>query len=290
MCPNPAFAMRLLFAACLVSASLLLALGRKHTVSEAHRQQLQHGGGPLLNWTNYPHESRFQFLAPVRRKDGRAFVSDLALTDVEKDYIVSQHNLIRSWVRVEATNMRKLAWDDTLATSATEEVAKCRYHTSERWNLTYGVNFHVYADKFTLTAMQLAEVTMARWFDERRQYYSESNSCWRGYKCHTYKQMVWATVERIGCSVGICEYLDIDEVYWQKAFFLRCHYSPMSETDRIGDSSVYGWYGCPYVKGKCKPSAQVICRPKPCPMCGARELRASVGLVVALAVLARCVS
>ncbi|XP_075867351.1 glioma pathogenesis-related protein 1 [Nelusetta ayraudi] len=123
------------------------------------------------------------------------------------DECVKEHNVARSSVRPGARGMKDMSWDDSLARVAKAWAEQCMFeHNPKRGReiLTYSNISSVGENIWMGTPASIFSVEGAikQWVDEKQQYNYESNTC--SGVCGHYKQVVWATSDKLGCSAHLC--------------------------------------------------------------------------------------
>ncbi|XP_078606729.1 cysteine-rich secretory protein LCCL domain-containing 2-like isoform X5 [Branchiostoma floridae x Branchiostoma japonicum] len=164
------------------------------------------------------------------------------LTNAEKLALLQKHNELRGKVQPYASNMEEMVWDEKLAISSQQWADQCIWEHGPSWLLPLiGQNLavHTRLDKPLVELVQM-------WYDEHHDF-TYPSYC-RGPMCTHYTQMVWATTTKVGCSIRLCETMQVWGEEWPKTLYLVCDYS-----------SKGNWIGyAPYKRGR--PCSQ--CPPK----------------------------
>ncbi|XP_051891058.1 peptidase inhibitor 16-like [Pristis pectinata] len=139
-----------------------------------------------------------------------------ALSKAEKKNLVDAHNMFRSEVP-DATNMLRMRWDAHLEKIATKYANKCLWkHNPNRGR----VGENLYATNGPLDPAKGVE----DWYLEIYDYTYDTMTCTSGKMCGHYTQVVWATTDKVGCSVHFCDKLQgLDN---KNLSILVCNYAP----------------------------------------------------------------
>ncbi|NXG00195.1 PI16 inhibitor, partial [Sakesphorus luctuosus] len=139
-----------------------------------------------------------------------------SLSDEEKKIILNEHNKYRSQVSPPARAMMKMAWDTQLEALAQSDAEHCTLEIANGRN--YGRNV------FAMTPTQNLQDAVKGWNEEKKFYSLVSGQCVPGQMCGSYKQLVWADTEHVGCGAKLCEKIEGIEAENQR--LLVCKYSP----------------------------------------------------------------
>ncbi|XP_077986526.1 cysteine-rich secretory protein 1-like [Glandiceps talaboti] len=125
-------------------------------------------------------------------------------SDVQKQAIVDTHNDLRRLVEPEASNMRKMVWDEDLAQLAQDWSENCSFeHTPD---IDYGQNLATHADVIA---------AINSWYSEHVFYDYENDTC--SQICGHYKQVVWATSFEVGCGTKECTGMSVTTCNYRPA-------------------------------------------------------------------------
>lgn len=120
---------------------------------------------------------------------------------------VTEHNMNRSNVHPQASNMRYMTWDEGLAVTARAWVRFCRFKHNiylrdvRRMHPTFtsvGENIWVGAPYTQFTVKSAVKL----WVDEVHDYDYNQNQCTK--VCGHYTQVVWADTYKVGCAAQAC--------------------------------------------------------------------------------------
>ncbi|XP_071511442.1 cysteine-rich venom protein-like [Diadema antillarum] len=137
----------------------------------------------------------------------------------ERMGILDLHNQLRSGVSPEASNMRYMVWDDSLATMAQQWSDGCVYEHGNPTNISPfdPVGQNLWAGTFYDDGTHATQ----SWYDEVTDYNYESNQC--SAVCGHYTQVVWAESYAVGCGRTFCANL---VGFTQNAYMITCNYGP----------------------------------------------------------------
>ncbi|XP_052686447.1 putative uncharacterized protein DDB_G0271606 isoform X6 [Crassostrea angulata] len=168
-------------------------------------------------------------------------ITDVALQDT----VLKLHNGYRQLQM--ASDMKKLVWDENLATEAAQWTKNCIYEF--RYG-SHGENMYYFETK--LPDNILVERAIDAWYSERYSW-RMSGDC---AEACSYTQLVWSKTQRVGCAVQKCTELTMPEEFIPGAWFFYCLYDPKGNT--FGD--------LPYSKGGAceKCGATEVCVDKLC--------------------------
>uniref|UniRef100_A0A8C0AS62 Cysteine rich secretory protein LCCL domain containing 2 n=1 Tax=Buteo japonicus TaxID=224669 RepID=A0A8C0AS62_9AVES len=178
--------------------------------------------------------------------------SKRAILFSDRQEILMLHNKLRGQVYPAASNMEYMTWDDELERSAHAWAQQCIWdHGPSALIRSIGQNLAVHWGRYRSPAFHVQA-----WYDEVKDYtYPYPHECnpWcpekcTGSMCTHYTQIVWATTNKIGCAVNVCEQMNVWGEIWENAVYLVCNYSPKGN-----------WIGeAPYKTGRpcseCPPS------------------------------------
>ncbi|KAG7483491.1 C-type lectin domain family 18 member A-like [Solea senegalensis] len=117
--------------------------------------------------------------------------------------IVAQHNRLRSRVKPTAANMRKMEWDEQLASLAKEWAASC--HTNHSHQLNSSTFTHIgWNSRLNPHGVASFSDVIDSWFEEGKDFVYSSGQCRQNATCQHYTQLVWATSSHIGCANQLC--------------------------------------------------------------------------------------
>nr|XP_039256338.1 peptidase inhibitor 16-like [Styela clava] len=173
----------------------------------------------------------------------------IALTSQQKEWIVEQHNKIRSNVTTNASNMLKMSWSVELERLATNYSSKCVFeHNENRKSLEFNsVGENLFVIKST-DGYPLFKNAIQTWEAEKREY-RYMYSC---ISCGHYTQVIWATTYKVGCGYAV--YRTGTTVY--NSTSIVCNYGPSGNKAAT----------LPYIGGpscsRCPP--QDVCENKLC--------------------------
>ncbi|XP_033119764.1 peptidase inhibitor 16-like, partial [Anneissia japonica] len=158
-------------------------------------------------------------------------------TDDEKQQIVDKHNNYRLNVSPSAGDMRKLVYDDTVASVAIDWVATCpTNHNPNRNN--YGENMAFSTQPFDGDSLLSG---IEGWYEEVGDYTYSTGACEAGKMCGHYTQVVDTRSLKVGCAtnanpcsgvtypyVFVCNYDPAGNFNGQKPYKLgsRCSLCP----------------------------------------------------------------
>nr|XP_033797468.1 cysteine-rich secretory protein LCCL domain-containing 2 [Geotrypetes seraphini] len=175
-----------------------------------------------------------------------------SISRLDKEEILQLHNKLRGQVYPSASNMEYMNWDDELARSAEAWAQNCVWdHGPSNLIMSIGQNLAVHWGRYRSPAFHIQS-----WYDEVKDYtypYPQECNPWcpekcSGTMCTHYTQIVWATTNKVGCAVNVCERMSVWGETWENAVYLVCNYSPKGN-----------WIGeAPYKNGRscseCPPS------------------------------------
>lgn len=120
------------------------------------------------------------------------------------------HNIAR-----ETSGVPPLKWDKGLARFA-DKWAKQRKPDCNMIHSggPYGENIFWYRQR----KMWSPEKVVTKWFEERFNYYPETNTCTSGQMCGHYTQIVWRSTTAVGCARVKCNN--------NRGFLVVCEYDP----------------------------------------------------------------
>ncbi|EOA32695.1 hypothetical protein CARUB_v10015993mg [Capsella rubella] len=120
------------------------------------------------------------------------------------------HNIAR-----ESSGVPPLEWDKGLARFA-DKWAKQRKPVCNMMHSDgpYGENIFWYRRKKTWSL----EKVVTRWFEERFNYDTKTNTCASGEMCGHYTQMVWRATRAVGCARVKCDN--------GRGYLVVCEYDP----------------------------------------------------------------
>ncbi|XP_078606726.1 cysteine-rich secretory protein LCCL domain-containing 2-like isoform X4 [Branchiostoma floridae x Branchiostoma japonicum] len=181
------------------------------------------------------------------------------LTNAEKLALLQKHNELRGKVQPYASNMEEMVWDEKLAISSQQWADQCIWEHGPSWLLPLiGQNLavHTRLDKPLVELVQM-------WYDEHHDF-TYPSYC-RGPMCTHYTQMAWATTTRMGCSITLCDTIEVWGDRWPRTLYLACDYTPKGN-----------WIGyAPYKRGRpcsqCPPKYGGRCANNLCTMQGTLE-------------------
>ncbi|KAL5107886.1 Peptidase inhibitor 15 [Taenia crassiceps] len=176
------------------------------------------------------------------------FVVAHALTEEERNLIVTYHKDTRLRVRPPAANMKLMTYSQKLENLAERWVARCEFEHPDTRIWTEYANT---GQNLAITGGRPAKLKgmMKMWRDEAKDY-SYDGDCMYGKVCGHYTQMVWANTSEVGCAIRQC---DAYFPGWPSPVYLMaCQYSPPGN-----------WYGQkPYERGrfctKCPPGTTCV--------------------------------
>ncbi|XP_072168989.1 uncharacterized protein [Diadema setosum] len=137
----------------------------------------------------------------------------------ERMGILDLHNQLRSGVSPEASNMRYMVWDDSLATMAQQWSDGCVYEHGNPTNISPfdPVGQNLWAG----TLYDDGTGATQAWYNEVTDYNYESNQC--SAVCGHYTQVVWAESYAVGCGRTLCANL---VGFVPNAYMITCNYGP----------------------------------------------------------------
>ncbi|XP_043937997.1 cysteine-rich secretory protein LCCL domain-containing 2 [Protopterus annectens] len=185
-----------------------------------------------------------------------------AIAISDKLEVLELHNKLRGEVYPSASNMEYMTWDDELEKSAESWAQQCIWDHGPAGLLTsIGQNLGVHWGRYRSPAYHVQS-----WYDEVKDYtYPYPHECnpWcpercSGPMCTHYTQIVWATTNKVGCAVHVCDTMNVWGEIWRNAVYFVCNYSPKGN-----------WIGeAPYKNGRpcseCPPSYGGGCRNSLC--------------------------
>ncbi|XP_058265978.1 peptidase inhibitor 16-like [Hemibagrus wyckioides] len=139
------------------------------------------------------------------------------LTEKQKEEILNLHNIYRSVVKPEAADMLHMMWDNGLALVAEDYAAQCIWEHNQAVMNELGENLYITTGTLSLNK------SMAKWFDEQKNYDYASNTCETGM-CGHYTQVVWAKSSGVGCATHLCRTVEYTD--YKNATILVCNYYP----------------------------------------------------------------
>ena len=134
--------------------------------------------------------------------------SIVTLTESDKAALVNAQNLRRAAVAPNASNMKMVEWDETLAASAAVHAKRCQFAHSTPDQLYHpvyrrqiGENLAVFRgpSKFV---NDLFIWIVDGFYEERKYYDYKTSGCTA--ECGHYEVLVHADQERMGCAVSTC--------------------------------------------------------------------------------------
>jgi len=156
-----------------------------------------------------------------------------------QEYIVDLHNKYRSLVangrlgnQPSASNMKKINWNNTLATFAETWVQKCNYEHSKSdygENLAVGTIFESMTEYDYKTNFDHA---MRMWAEEEHLNFDYPTTCVCRHatncQCGHYTQIVWAQSNTVGCAIIQCNGMNGNWILpkSQLTFLISCNYAP----------------------------------------------------------------
>ncbi|ELT87988.1 hypothetical protein CAPTEDRAFT_196237 [Capitella teleta] len=185
---------------------------------------------------------------------------------MEKQNIVDRHNEIRAGIPVNASNMEKMEWDDSLGSMAQEWAERCVYETGipQRSNNPYkspGQLMHISGES-PISMLDAVKY----WWDFQFAYKFDTHDCLIPGRCADVRQLLWSDASIIGCGMAFCPSIDIDGIVMENNTFMLCYYGPNGPVDdqnpyTLGDpctncNSGFGWCDnalCNDCKSQCEP-------------------------------------
>lgn len=154
--------------------------------------------------------------------------------DANMKAVLDLHNSLRLTVNPPAASMPAMQWSNTLTTVAKNYAAKCIWgHNAVRTDdskkissqFTYvGENIAVRSG----TSASGATISVQDFWNEKKDYTYNTNTCAAGAQCGHYTQMAWAASTFVGCAVQICP--TMSGITWCAQYggcmFLVCNYGP----------------------------------------------------------------
>ncbi|XP_068089321.1 allurin-like [Hyperolius riggenbachi] len=163
-----------------------------------------------------------------------------------QDEIVNLHNLERSKVKPEASDMRKVSWCKDAARNAQRVANECsddHSHPGKRYIKkpifeNCGENYYFSSVKVTW------DCPLRSWCKEKDDFiYGEGPR--GGAITGHYTQVVWSDSYLIGCAYAECENLDYPHFY-------VCHYCPAGNSGTKDKKPYAKGKSCSKCKGRCE--------------------------------------
>nr|XP_039271346.1 A disintegrin and metalloproteinase with thrombospondin motifs adt-1-like [Styela clava] len=184
----------------------------------------------IVQWSTDVNESSIVgSLTDTVKKSSRSNIENaVVLTREQENEIVKRHNHLRTIVRPTAKKMRKMTWDDELATIATRYSRKCIYeHNKQRKHSRFEyIGENLYISTGILMDTNLVTNAVSAWDNEKVDYDYESRTCKPGKKCGHYTQTAWDDTFKVGCGVTICKKVEVNGRIWKSATLFNCNYGP----------------------------------------------------------------
>lgn len=172
---------------------------------------------------------------------------DLAITDEQKQSIVSKHNELRQMVASggqdglpSAANMKQLTWNDELANIAQCYANKCLFKhmrcqlSDDRG--TFGQNIYEGFEYGKPDENSMSEdytTFVQKWYDEEPRFDPNNIDEYQfDYNSGHFSQVIWANTESVGCGSAVWRNDSIN--FWQVTYY--CNYSPAGN---VQGGSVY---------------------------------------------------
>ncbi|XP_065915978.1 peptidase inhibitor 16-like isoform X3 [Dysidea avara] len=183
-----------------------------------------------------------------------AHLSVSQLTDEDKQLLLDLHNRARSMVYPIATNMEEMEWNDELAGVAQAYSTKCTTQpngdraSQAKSFITVGENLGTISPPSSASYSALFET----WFKGNLLYNYTTGKCIIKGICDSYKQLVWATSNQLGCGATRCSSVEGSSITGS-SIVVVCNYGPSGNLEgkspyMTGDSSCSN---CPADKKSC---------------------------------------
>ncbi|XP_065915859.1 uncharacterized protein [Dysidea avara] len=137
-------------------------------------------------------------------------------SQMNRSHIINLHRLLRGSVTPKAIDMTTLRWDDELARQAQLYAESCTLTHSPAG---YGENI-----QFTQGSSVDYNDTITKWYSEGEHYNYYCNHCKSGKSCDQYKQLVLASVRKMGCGQSICQAVE-GLTEWSEVEVFVCLYN-----------------------------------------------------------------
>ncbi|XP_033630624.1 cysteine-rich venom protein Mr30-like isoform X2 [Asterias rubens] len=143
-----------------------------------------------------------------------------SMTPRDVQRTVDRHNEYRKYR--EASNMKHMTWDASLATMAQQWAERCEFAHGVGNNISpytsIGQNLWLRTGDPNKPASGV--IATDDWHDEIKDYNYENNYC--GNVCGHYTQVVWAETDKVGCGIAFCNYISGNQNAWN----IVCNYGP----------------------------------------------------------------
>lgn len=169
------------------------------------------------------------------------------LSSEAKAYLLCQHNEVRSEIALGlfqgysgvlpvSKNMRRMEWDDNLATVASNYATGCVWDHNSNRTSEYSVlggegyvgeNLYAFSSSGLLESIDIAALAVTAWKNEGSSWrYATSDSCLSSV-CGHFTQLIWANTLRLGCGIRICPSSSSPNPNSSSPFlYVVCNYNP----------------------------------------------------------------
>ncbi|XP_078512451.1 GLIPR1-like protein 1 isoform X2 [Lissotriton helveticus] len=146
------------------------------------------------------------------------FIPDITDNVFIRTY-VELHNRLRSNVTPQASNMRYLAWDSSLAKSAKSWAEECKFTLAKRCREKGMCHPTLSQVGQNIWIGTTSVPVVDQWFKQGEYYDHDKGTCTN--ICTYYTQVVWAESYKVGCAVHSCAILS-----GYPRIFTVCNYAP----------------------------------------------------------------
>ncbi|XP_071785926.1 uncharacterized protein [Asterias amurensis] len=159
------------------------------------------------------------------RERRTATSADLSADEIA-DFL-DKHNELRGQTVPQASNMKFMVWDDTLATMAQQWSDTCTWDHGQPENISpfssLGQNLYISGYGSQSNRVDGGGAVQA-WYDEDQFYTYDTNACQTNQVCGHYTQVVWANSYAVGCAMSFCP--TASGISWTNNWIVTCNYGP----------------------------------------------------------------